>query len=135
MQDISSIWRSLYSALLQDLEPIKEYKRIWSFEDNKQILDKENPVYRRPYEHEVEVYSFPQSWSDTTMGFGGVGGQAFTSGQTTVITHGGNACVYVSGRLAYKIDWYNQKFLEDLGNHQMRGAREGKSVYEGKKPE
>lgn len=130
MNDTSTIWRSLYSALLIDLEPVKEYRRIWSSELNRQILDKDNPSFRRPYENEVEVYSFPQSWSDTSLGFGGIGGQAFTTAQTTAIICGRNACVYVAGRLAYAVSSYNLKFWEDLQNHNMRPAVQGKSIYE-----
>ena len=35
---------------------------------------------RRPHAHELIVEAmFPQTWSDTSLGFGGVGGQAFTT--------------------------------------------------------
>lgn len=131
---ISCISYALHSALFLDLEPVKEHGRIWSFELNKQVQDPE-PKYRRPHEGEVSVYSFPQSFSSTTLGFGGVGGQAFTTAQMTIVICGSNACVYVNGRLAYKINTYNEKFWQDLSDHNMRTAMQGKSAYEGKKPE
>lgn len=127
---LSSIGYAVHKALLMDLEPLTEYKRIWSFEEKKQILDKENPVFVRPYESDIHVYSFPQSFSDTTLGFGGVGGQAFTTAQVTVVVCGLNACVYVNGRICHKIKKVNQKFWEDLGNQNMRSKMLGKEEYE-----
>lgn len=119
--DISTIWRALYCALLNDLEPIEYHPVIWSSKLGRQTENKDEICYRRPYEHEVEVYSFPQSFSDTTLGFGGVGGQAFTTAQMTVVIYGANACVYVSGKLAYKLKRYTTKFWEDLNQHYLLG--------------
>lgn len=31
------------------------------------------------------VYMFPQTWGDTSLGFGGMGGQAITTALTTII--------------------------------------------------
>lgn len=52
---------------------------------------------------------------------GGVGGQAFTTAQMTVVIYGANACVYVSGKLAYKLKRYTTKFWEDLNQHYLLG--------------
>ena len=70
-------------------------------------------------EHEFEVYSFPQTWSDTSCGFGGVAGQAFTTTQVTVILHFHNAWVYIGTRLAYIVDDINHAFMNDLRNFNM----------------
>lgn len=78
----------------------------------------------RPHEDLVEVYHFPQTWSDTSIGFGGVGGQAFTRAYTTVVIDNETryACVYFAGRLAYKVEHVKQVFGEDLRNHSMAGV-------------
>ena len=77
---------------------------------------KAGKVFRRPLPHEVEVHSFPQAWGSGCLGFGGIGGQAITTAQTTVIYCPGNgsACVYFGGRLAYVIRNPNRRFFEDL---------------------
>ena len=63
-------------------------------------------VRRRPEIHECAVVAmFPQSWSSTALGFGGLGGQAFTSAYTVVIEGpGGERAIYWQGRFAYSID-------------------------------
>lgn len=52
----------------------------------------------------LQVYSWHQTWSSTSCGFGGVAGQAITTAQTVVIMYEGNgAYVYHHGRFAYKL--------------------------------
>ena len=69
---------------------------------------------------EISVYHFPQTWSDTSLGFGGVAGQAFTQAYTTVVMESEtNAAVYFAGRLAYVIAPINHAFLQDLSCHNM----------------
>lgn len=48
---------------------------------------------------------FVQSWSDTSLGFGGIAGQAFTDGTVVVCWRlpGAEAVVYIGGRLAYSV--------------------------------
>jgi hypothetical protein len=63
---------------------------------------------RRPTSNECDVFMFPQMWSSTALGYGGIGGQAMTSAFTVVVacprTH--TAAVYfgTGGRLAYLVD-------------------------------
>lgn len=127
---LSSIGYAIHKALLIDLQPLKHYSRIWSFEEKKQILDKENPAFVRPTEGDIQVFSFPQQFSDTTLGFGGVGGQAFTTAQMTVVICGINACVYVNGRLCHNIKHYSEKFWDDLLAQNIRSKMAGKKNYE-----
>lgn len=69
---------------------------------------------------EVEVVSFPQAWGSTALGFGGIGGAAVTTAQTTVIIGpAGDAAVYFGKRIAYYIEVPNAKFWEDLRSHSM----------------
>ena len=60
----------------------------------------------RPHDTaDVEVHAmFPQEWSNTSCGFGGIAGQAFTSAYTTLIvsTVYNMACVYIGRRFAYR---------------------------------
>lgn len=103
-------------AIMSDLAPVK-YRR--------KILPKAGtePAYenaeRRPYHDEVEVYSFPQTWGSTALGFGGIDGQAMTTAQTTVCICGNSAAVYFGRRLAYKVDKINIGFMNDVRNHCM----------------
>jgi hypothetical protein len=50
---------------------------------------------------DVEIYLWPQSWSDTTCGRGGVGGQAITTAHTVVIVGPSQDAVVYLGRPAY----------------------------------
>lgn len=75
----------------------------------------------RPHEDLISVYHFPQTWSDTSLGFGGVAGQAFTRAYTTVIVNDANrvACVYFAGRFAYLVQPINETFMNDVRNFNM----------------
>jgi len=65
---------------------------------------------------------FPQTWSSTALGFGGVGGQAITPAYTVVLesTHMMGYCVYFNGRFAYRIEKPNDHFFGDIIHQQMR---------------
>lgn len=70
---------------------------------------------------DFELYTFDQVWGSTTLGFGGMGGQAITHARTYVLvpTIRNQKCfVYFGGRFAYKAD-YCEKFKEDLLNQNM----------------
>ena len=88
----------------------------------------------RPHSfYDLTVYSmFPQTWSSTALGFGGIGGQAITSAYVCVIESNlvGQFAVYFGGRLAYVIERPNEKFMEDISRQRMVDAKLGKSTYE-----
>jgi hypothetical protein len=86
---------------------------------------------RRPYEQEVEVYHFPQTWSSTALGFGGVGGQAFTTAYTTVVIHVRDAAVYFNGGYAYLIADFNEHLMEDIRDQNV-AARGHSGKYKSK---
>ncbi len=54
---------------------------------------------------DLAVYAWPQTWSSTALGFGGMGGQALTVAPTTVVVHENTAFVYFAGRPAYRCAW------------------------------
>jgi hypothetical protein len=83
--------------------------------------------------YDLTVYSmFPQTWSSTALGFGGIGGQAITSAYVCIIESDlvGGYAVYFGGRLAYVINRPNEKFIEDIERHRMVDAKLGKATYE-----
>lgn len=83
--------------------------------------------------YDLTVYSmFPQTWSSTALGFGGIGGQAISSAYVCVIESNlvGGYAVYFGGRLAYVINRPNEKFWEDIAQKRMVDARLGKTTYE-----
>jgi len=75
---------------------------------------------------------FPQVWSSTALGFGGIGGQAITTAYTTVVESDIDAscCVYFGGQFAYRIERPNEQFFEDLMKQQMTKVSEAKKRYE-----
>jgi len=75
---------------------------------------------------------FPQVWSSTALGFGGIGGQAITTAYTTVVESDIDAscCVYFGGQFAYRIERPNEQFFEDLMKQQMTTVTGAKKRYE-----
>lgn len=67
---------------------------------------------------------FPQVWGDTSLGFGGIGGQAMTTVYTTVVIDdvSGWCGVFFGERLAYIILNPNEKFYEDSRRGQMESV-------------
>ena len=70
---------------------------------------------------EFIVHVFPQIWSSTALGFGGIGGQVMTNAYTTVIYETGSGIygVFFNERLAYIIENPNRLFFEELNNRNM----------------
>lgn len=69
---------------------------------------------------DLDWYSFPQSWGSTALGFGGIGGQAITSSQTTVVRGPpGDCAVYFGVRLAYYIERPSDHFWECVRKWRM----------------
>jgi hypothetical protein len=117
----------VHAALLRDLSDIEEqlYGRI----DGKRVPTSTRT--RRPHAGEIEVYSFPQQWSSTALGFGGIGGQAFTTASTVVVACLDQACVYFGGAFAYRIAGWrrSEAFLKDMGRHEMADQMKAHSRY------
>ena len=84
-------------------------------------------------EYHISVHSmFPQTWSSTALGFGGIGGQAITAAYTIILEsdQGAGYCVYFGGRFAYRIVNPNEKFLEDIARRYMSEVSGAKTKYE-----
>lgn len=82
----------------------------------KEDLKSENVRYP-----EFEVTVFSQGWGSTSLGFGGIGGQAMTDAYTTVIQEQriGWVGVFFGECLAYVIKNPAQTFFEDLQKQNM----------------
>ena len=88
---------------------------------------------RRPHMGEVEVYQFPQQWSSTALGFGGIGGQAFTTAPTTIVMDArNNACVYFGDQFAYMVPSAGREFVDDIQNQSMAAVREAGKYMKGR---
>lgn len=121
---------SIYNALIKDLSDVEEDQWSYSTINEKTTKEKRGTKKRRPYQHEIEVVSFPQTWSSTALGFGGIGGQAFTTALTVAVLHGREACVYFGGSFAYKIDKFSSKFYDDMRAFEMADVRQAHKRYE-----
>lgn len=75
------------------------------------------------YERKLDLYSFPQTWGTTSLGWGGISGQAFTTAQTVIIFDQENsiACVYIGGRFAYMIR-NSKEFFDTIRNQRIVGV-------------
>jgi hypothetical protein len=76
-------------------------------------------------ERELAIYSWPQQWGTTTCGFGGIGGQAFTTAQTFVIqSPSGDVLVYHAGRFARHVHKPTEAFWEQFGKGRLPGLKD-----------
>jgi hypothetical protein len=116
---------SVYSALIKDLSDLTEVRRSY----NAAAQPTEGEYSRRPTIREIEVHSFPQTWSSTALGFGGIGGQAFTTAQTVVVICGREACVYFGGAFAYKIKKIDTIFYDDIRAFEMSAVSGAQKRY------
>ena len=99
----------------------------------KQLLEiEENIQYRfnyktdhKPYIDGFDMITFEQTWSNTTCGFGGIGGQAFTDENVYVFIPvecvDQRCIVYIGSRFAYYAD-YCEAFIEDIKNKNIVGV-------------
>lgn len=73
-----------------------------------------------------ELYTFEQTWGNTSGGFEGIGGCVMTTGRTYVfVPEAGfdDECyVYFGGRFAYSVP-YSDEFMEDIKKHSIAGTK------------
>lgn len=136
---IQQITKAYYSALAVDLPDIEGFKTDWSKANDPEYKNAKTDLpkiayKRRPNESDItDVISFVQSWGSTALGFGGIGGAAITTAQTTVIVCQNHYAVYFGGRLAYMIECKSfgelEQFSKDLQGHGLASCREAMSRY------
>lgn len=132
---LDPVARAFYHAKEIGLSPM-EYRHWTPSMMKKGIPREEGKIEtRRPFEHEMSVIMFPQSWGSTALGFGGMGGSAITDAYTVIVRHPNRreVCVYFNGEFAYRIERPNQKFRDDMARQQM-AAVSGASKYEEPQP-
>lgn len=75
------------------------------------------------------MYTFPQVWGSTSLGFGEVGGRAMTTANTYVFIPEGvnqDCFIYFGGRFAYNVP-YCQALIDDVRSQNMEPVnRSGK---------
>lgn len=119
---------SIHAALLRDLSEVEEPLHRWV--DGKR--EAHGTRTRRPYAHEVEVYSFDQTWGSTALGFPGIGGSAMTRATTVVVAGPDEACVYFGGQFAYRVKgWRNSEaFNRDMRAYNVADVMRAAARYE-----
>lgn len=92
--------------------------------------------HRRPYDDELNVTMFRQTWGSTALGYGGIGGAAMTNAYTVVVATRASACVYFGdGPLAYRCVFAEMtedqlsQWTADLGARRMVSRREALVRY------
>lgn len=91
------------------------------------------PISCRPRATQCQVVLFSQSWRGSDLGFErGVDAGEHVEAETVIVTGpAGDACVYVSTQLLYRIERPNRRFFLDVAAQQLRGKGES-ARYEGR---
>lgn len=74
---------------------------------------------RRPYNHEITCFHFPQTWGSGALGFGGMGTASMCTAYTSVIILGELAAIFFGGRHCYTVPATGKLFKEHLQNRMM----------------
>jgi hypothetical protein len=131
---ITNLHAALAHALYEGLPVIEYEDRDWEhWHKTNRKEDRKIKKTRKHTERDVAVIAmFPQTWSSTALGFGGLGGQAITDAYTIVINsqYGLGYCVYFGGRFAYRIERINDEFMNDMAKRSMAAVSEAKAKYE-----
>ena len=70
--------------------------------------------------------AWPQVWGDTSLGFGGIAGQAMTEAQTIIVADRltDDYYVYFGGRWAYTVHHPRERFIDAVKQQQMPGRHQ-----------
>lgn len=124
---ITALHASLSHAAYEGFPEFEYEDRDWSHGYQPGV----EPTYitkkRKHTDYDLTVYAlFPQTWGSTALGFGGLGGQAFTTAYVVVIQSDrtGEFVVYFAGRFAYRIAKPNKAFFEDIASQSMADVKE-----------
>lgn len=81
-----------------------------------------------PHPDCVSMISFPQTWSNTACGHGGMAGQAFTTAQTVVVHNEKEAVVYLAWKFAYRVDQPGKSFWQAVSNQKMPSVSDAHEI-------
>ena len=129
---IENLHNALAHAVYEGFPTIEYEDRDWEHY-RKTKEDKRVNKIRKHVDYDVNVYAmFPQTWGSTALGFGGVGGQAFTSAYVIILfsNQGSGCCVYFGGRFAYHVKKPNDKFFNDIKDRSMCDVKSYLALYE-----
>ena len=87
---------------------------------------------RRPLATECTVVMFTQTWKCAEINVDGPRDDQYADAETVIVSGPeGDACVYVSTRLLYKVEHPNRRFFLDVAAQQMRGHGQ-RHCYDGR---
>lgn len=122
--------RSLTWAVMRAID--QDLAGIDSPTANDLLTTKGGRITVRPRIEECSVVMFTQVWRRSDLGFGRDGDRDCIEAETVVITGpAGDACVYVSTQLLYRIGSPNRRFFLDVAAQCMRGKL-ASGIYEGR---
>lgn len=126
---VNDLHHAMAHAVYQGFPEFEYEDRDWGNPDRTARITKK----RRHSEYDLTVKAmFPQTWSSTALGFGGLGGQAITAAYTIILESDidSSCCVYFGGRFAYHIEQPNELFREDMSKQNMSKVAGAKTRYE-----
>lgn len=122
--------QSLTWALMRALE--KDLAGSASPLVNELLRAEAGPITVRPRVEDCSVVMFTQVWRAGDLGWERGDVDERIQAETVVITGpAGDACVYVSTQLLYRVGRPNRRFFLDVAGQRMRARRE-QNVYEGR---
>ena len=130
---IETLSNCMAHAVYEGFPEFEYQDRDWSQGYQPGVEPKWITKKRKHVAYDVSVYAmFPQTWSSTSLGFGGIGGQAITDAYTVVLEshQGGGYCVYFGGRFAYRIKRPYGKFWDDIQTQSLSEVNGAKKMYE-----
>lgn len=88
------------------------------------IMEDAMKYFKRGNPWGLDWYAFPQTWSSTALGFGGIGGAAMTRAQTVIVGYGNHFVVYFGPRFAYEVVGPNKLFFDDMKACHMASVKD-----------
>jgi len=120
---VEDLSHSLAHAIYAGFPEYESQERDFSIRDQVALITK-----LRKHQHQDIVVRamFVQTWNSTALGFGGIGGQAFTDAYTIILEskHGKGFCVYFGDQFAYRVENPNPTFFEDIASKSMKSVKD-----------
>ena len=101
---------------------MRDKETLLAYEKYKEAHKEPDALTEHEFFIEADLYSFPQIWGSTALGFGGIGGQMMTKAQTDVVLVDVPyrfAAIFFDGKLAYTVNNFSNAFFTDLKEFSM----------------